>query len=51
METEYLGYILSRDGIKPKPKKIKAIFALTGPLGLVLKPLIGITTAGAFDFI
>ncbi len=30
-ETEYLGYILSRDGIKPQPKKVQAIFALTLP--------------------
>ncbi len=29
METEYLGYILSRDGIKQQPKKIQAILALT----------------------
>ena len=31
METEYLGYILSRDGIKPQPKKVQAILALTPP--------------------
>ena len=31
METEYLGYILSRDGIKPQPKKVQAILALTLP--------------------
>eukprot|EP00804_Cyclotella_cryptica_P011519 CCRYP_019883-RA/>CCRYP_019883-RA protein AED:0.08 eAED:0.25 QI:0/-1/0/1/-1/1/1/0/404 len=29
METEYLGYVLSRDGIKPQPKKVQAILALT----------------------
>ena len=31
METEYLGYIQSRDGIKPQPKKAQAILALTPP--------------------
>ena len=31
VETEYLGYILSRDGIKPQPKKVQAILALTPP--------------------
>ena len=31
VETEYLGYILSRDGIKPQPKKVRAILALTLP--------------------
>ncbi len=28
-ETEYLGRILSRDGIKPQPKKVQSILALT----------------------
>eukprot|EP00804_Cyclotella_cryptica_P028112 CCRYP_010987-RA/>CCRYP_010987-RA protein AED:0.44 eAED:0.44 QI:0/0/0/1/0/0/2/0/282 len=31
VETEYLGYVLSRDGIKPQPKKVQAILALTPP--------------------
>ena len=31
METEYLGYILSQDKIKPQPKKIQAILALAPP--------------------
>eukprot|EP00804_Cyclotella_cryptica_P005402 CCRYP_017075-RA/>CCRYP_017075-RA protein AED:0.55 eAED:0.55 QI:0/0/0/1/0/0/2/0/284 len=31
METEYLGYVQSRDGIKPQPKKVQAILALTTP--------------------
>ena len=31
METEYLGYILSQEGIKPQPKKVQAILALTPP--------------------
>ena len=30
-ETEYLGYILTRGGIKPQPKKVKAILALNPP--------------------
>ena len=28
IETEYLGYILTRDGIKPQLKKLEAILAL-----------------------
>eukprot|EP00804_Cyclotella_cryptica_P005996 CCRYP_000246-RA/>CCRYP_000246-RA protein AED:0.42 eAED:0.38 QI:0/0/0/1/1/1/2/0/215 len=31
VETEYLGYVLSRDGIKPQPKKVQAILRLTPP--------------------
>eukprot|EP00956_Cyclotella_meneghiniana_P029946 scaffold74227_cov38-Cyclotella_meneghiniana.AAC.1 len=31
VETEYLGYVLSTDGIRPQPKKIEAILALTEP--------------------
>ncbi len=27
-ETEYLGYIITRGGIKPQPKKVQAILAL-----------------------
>ncbi len=30
-EIEYLGYILSIEGIKPQPKKLQAIFALNPP--------------------
>ncbi len=30
-ETKYLGYILSWDGIKPQPKKVQLILALTPP--------------------
>jgi hypothetical protein len=30
-EIEYLGYILTREGIKPKPKKVQAIVALYPP--------------------
>eukprot|EP00804_Cyclotella_cryptica_P013932 CCRYP_002440-RA/>CCRYP_002440-RA protein AED:0.42 eAED:0.42 QI:61/-1/1/1/-1/0/1/0/106 len=31
VETEYLGYVLSRDGIKPQTKKVQAILALAPP--------------------
>jgi hypothetical protein len=30
-ETVYLGYILTRDGIKPQPKKVQAIIPLNPP--------------------
>ena len=30
-EIEYLGYILTRDGIKPQPKKVQAILVLNLP--------------------
>ena len=30
-ETEYFGYILTRDGIKQQPKKVQAILALNPP--------------------
>ncbi len=30
-ETEYLGYILIRGGIKPQPKKVQAILTLNPP--------------------
>ena len=30
-EIEYLGYILTREGIKPQPKKGQAILALNPP--------------------
>jgi hypothetical protein len=30
-ETEYLGYILTRGGIKPQPQKVQAILALNPP--------------------
>ncbi len=30
-EMEYLGYILTREGIKPQPKKVQAILALNPP--------------------
>ncbi len=30
-EIEYLGYILTREGIKPQPKKVQAIRGLNPP--------------------
>ena len=30
-ETEYLGYILTRTGIKPQPNKVQAILAISTP--------------------
>ncbi len=30
-EIEYLGFILTREGIKPQPKKVQAILALNPP--------------------
>ncbi len=30
-EIEYFGYILTREGIKPQPKKVQAILALNPP--------------------
>ncbi len=30
-ETEYLGYILTKDGIKPQPNKVQAILKPTLP--------------------
>jgi hypothetical protein len=30
-EIEYLGYILTREGIKPQPKGVQAILALNPP--------------------
>ncbi len=30
-QTKYLGYILTRGGIKPQPKKVQAIIALNLP--------------------
>ena len=33
-ETEYLGYILTKDGIRPQQNKVQAILALTLPKGV-----------------
>ena len=34
LETEYLGYILTRDGIKPQTNKVQAILALNPPTNI-----------------
>jgi hypothetical protein len=31
VEIEYLGYILTRTGKKPQPKKVQAILAISPP--------------------
>jgi hypothetical protein len=33
-EIEYLSYILTREGIKPQPKKVQAILALNLPINV-----------------
>ncbi len=33
-ETEYLGYVLTTDDIKPQQKKVQAILAITPPTGV-----------------
>ncbi len=41
-EIEYLGYILTREGIKPQPKKVQGIFALNPPNNInELRPFLG----------
>ncbi len=34
LKIEYLGYVLTRDGIKPKSNKVKAILAIKLPTGV-----------------
>jgi hypothetical protein len=34
LEIEYLGYILTRDGIKPQSKKVQAIYLIQLPNGV-----------------
>jgi hypothetical protein len=34
LEIEYLGYVLTRDGIKPQSKKVLAILAIKPPTGV-----------------
>ncbi len=34
LEIEYLGYILTRDGIKPQSNKVQAILAIKPPTGV-----------------
>ncbi len=31
LETEYLGYIITRDGVKPQHNKVQAILAISPP--------------------
>ena len=33
-ETEYLGYVLTRDGIKPQMNKVQLILALKSPINV-----------------
>jgi len=43
-ETEYLGYVLTRDGIKPQPQKVQAILALKPPTNVKeLRTFLGIS--------
>jgi hypothetical protein len=34
LEIEYLGYLLTRDGIKPQNNKVQAILAIKPPTGV-----------------
>ncbi len=34
LEIEYLGYVLTRDGIKPQSNKVQAIFVIKLPTGV-----------------
>ncbi len=34
LEIEYLGYVITRDGIKPQSNKVQAILAIKPPTGL-----------------
>jgi hypothetical protein len=34
LEIEYLGYVLTRDGIKPQSKKVQTILAIKPPTGV-----------------
>jgi len=43
-EMEYLGYVLTRDGIKPQPQKVQAILALKPPTNVKeLRTFLGIS--------
>jgi hypothetical protein len=39
LELEYLGYILTRDSIKPQSNKVQAILAIQPPKGVKVKQL------------
>jgi hypothetical protein len=49
-ETEYLGYILTRGGIKPQPKKVQAILALNPPAKNYDNSLVWFNTMGVLHF-
>jgi hypothetical protein len=34
LEIEYLGYVLTKDGIKPQSNKVQAIFVIQPPKGV-----------------
>jgi hypothetical protein len=39
LEIEYLGYILTKDGIKPQSNKVQAILAIQPPTATGVKQL------------
>ncbi len=46
-EIEYLGYILTREGIKPQPKKVQVMLALNLPNNIKeLRHFLGYNTTG-----
>ncbi len=49
-ETEYLGYILTRGGIKPQPKKLQIILALNPPAKNYNNSLVWFNTMGVLRF-
>jgi hypothetical protein len=36
LEIEYLGYVLTRDGIEPQGNKVQALLAIKLPTGIML---------------
>jgi hypothetical protein len=50
-EIEYLGYILTREGIKPQPKKVQAILALNPPTNIKeLRHFLGMVLSLGFGY-
>ncbi len=48
-EIEYLHYIMTRNGIKPQPKKVKAILALNPPNNVKeLRRFLGLESSSSF---
>ena len=39
-EAEYLGYILTRTGIKPQPNKVQAILAISMPKSVIMTSVV-----------